>query len=162
MVRTDHSNSDIAYLSYSGFNGFGGDTVGHIFKTTDGGTTWTDISGTAAGALPNTPVNDIAVVHLGSPLNFDALFIGTDVGVFRVRESYRRDTVPNLDTCRQRPSESSRRRTCVSRELCDLTRDHPRPRRLGHRNSRHKSGGTFAAHFHHAFQQSFGRRLHSP
>ena len=82
MVRTDHSNSDIAYISYSGFNGFSGDTVGHIFKTIDGGTTWTDISGTAVGALPNTPVNDIAAVHLGSPLNFDAVFIGTDIGVF--------------------------------------------------------------------------------
>jgi uncharacterized repeat protein (TIGR01451 family) len=82
MVRTDHSNPDIAYLSYSGFSGFGGDTVGHIFKTIDGGTTWTDISGTGPGALPNTPVNDIAVAHLGAPLNFDAIFIGTDVGVF--------------------------------------------------------------------------------
>ncbi len=81
MVRTDHASADIAYLSYSGFSGFG-DTVGHIFKTTNGGGTWTDISGTAAGALPNTPVNDIAVVHLGAPLNFDAIFIATDVGVF--------------------------------------------------------------------------------
>jgi photosystem II stability/assembly factor-like uncharacterized protein len=82
MVRTDHSSADIAYLSYSGFSGFNGDTAGHIFKTTDGGTSWTDISGTAGGALPNTPVNDIAVVHIGSPLNFDAVFIGTDIGVF--------------------------------------------------------------------------------
>jgi len=81
MVRADHGSADTAYLSYSGFSGFG-DNVGHIFKTTNGGTTWTDISGTAAGALPNSPVNDIAVVHLAAPLNFDAIFIGTDVGVF--------------------------------------------------------------------------------
>lgn len=81
MVRADHASADIAYLSYSGFSGFG-DSVGHIFKTINGGSTWTDISGTAAGALPNAPVNDIAVVHLGAPLNFDAIFIATDVGVF--------------------------------------------------------------------------------
>jgi photosystem II stability/assembly factor-like uncharacterized protein len=82
MVRTDASSADIAYLSYSGFNGFNGDTVGHIFKTTNGGATWSDISGTGAGALPNSPVNDIAVVHYGAPINFDAIFIATDVGVF--------------------------------------------------------------------------------
>ncbi len=80
-VRTSKTNADIAFLSYSGFSGFG-DSVGHIFKTTDGGATWTDISGVAAGALPNTPVNDIAVDHIGAPLNFDAMFIATDVGVF--------------------------------------------------------------------------------
>jgi hypothetical protein len=81
MVRTDHASADIAYLSYSGFSGFV-DTVGHIFKTTNGGSTWSDISGTGSGALPNAPVNDIAVVHFGAPLNFDAVFIATDVGVF--------------------------------------------------------------------------------
>lgn len=81
MVRTDHASADIAYLSYSGFSGFV-DSVGHIFKTTNGGSTWSDISGTGAGALPNSPVNDIAVVHYGAPINFDAVFIATDVGVF--------------------------------------------------------------------------------
>jgi hypothetical protein len=81
MVRTDHASADIAYLSYSGFSGFV-DSVGHIFKTTNGGATWSDISGTGAGALPNSPVNDIAVVHYGAPINFDAVFIATDVGVF--------------------------------------------------------------------------------
>ena len=81
MVKADDISVDTAYLAYSGFNGFGGDTVGHIFKTTNGGNTWTDISGTAAGALPNTPVNDIVYVDI-SPLGFTALFIATDVGVF--------------------------------------------------------------------------------
>ncbi|MFZ0819943.1 MAG: IPT/TIG domain-containing protein [Candidatus Acidiferrales bacterium] len=80
MVRTDQNSPSIAYLSYSGFSGFA-DNVGHIFKTINGGTTWVDISGSGAGALPNTPVNDIAVVHIGS-LGFDAVFIATDVGVF--------------------------------------------------------------------------------
>jgi uncharacterized repeat protein (TIGR01451 family) len=76
MVITDDVSPDIAYVSYSGFSGFV-DSVGHIFKTTDGGTTWTDISGN----LPNTPVNDIVYVDIQT-LSFTALFVATDVGVF--------------------------------------------------------------------------------
>jgi photosystem II stability/assembly factor-like uncharacterized protein len=83
MVKTAHGDANTAYVSYSGFNGFGGDVVGHIFKTSDGGTTWSDISGTGIGALPNSPVNDIVVDHVGAPLNIDQVFIGTDVGVFK-------------------------------------------------------------------------------
>jgi photosystem II stability/assembly factor-like uncharacterized protein len=67
-------NANTAYVGFSGFSGFGGDTQGHIFKTTNGGTAWTDISGN----LPNTPVNDIVV----DPANANTLYIATDVGVF--------------------------------------------------------------------------------
>jgi len=44
----------------------------YVLKTSDGGTMWASI----AGNLPQAPVNDIVVV--GS-----ALYVGTDVGVFR-------------------------------------------------------------------------------
>jgi len=62
-----------AFVTYSGFTGFG-DSQGHIFKTTDGGEKWTDISGN----LPNTPVNFLAV----DPDLPSFLFAATDVGVF--------------------------------------------------------------------------------
>jgi len=80
-VRTKRSDAtgQIAYVTLSGFGacaGCGG-TPGHVFKTTNGGTTWTNIS----GDLPDIPVNDLIVDHSGNP-TFDALYIGTDVGVF--------------------------------------------------------------------------------
>lgn len=56
--------------------GFGSYSNGiKVFETTDGGTTWTNISGT----LPNIPVNCIAF-EPGSSV--DALYIGTDMGVY--------------------------------------------------------------------------------
>jgi photosystem II stability/assembly factor-like uncharacterized protein len=62
-----------AYIAFSGFTGFG-DSLGHIFKTTDSGEKWTDISGN----LPNTPVNSLTV----DPDDPGYIFAGTDVGVF--------------------------------------------------------------------------------
>ena len=50
--------------AYLGFNGFSrrwtegpGAGLGHLWKTTDGGATWTDVSGN----LPDIPVNDIVI-----------------------------------------------------------------------------------------------------
>ena len=62
-----------AYITASGFSGFG-DTKGHVFKTTTTGATWTDISGN----LPNTPFNDIVV----DPDIPGTLYAASDVGVF--------------------------------------------------------------------------------
>ena len=60
-----------------GFNGFSrrwiegpGAGLGHLWKTTDGGTTWTDVSGT----LPDVPVNDVLVAR-------GKLVVATDLGV---------------------------------------------------------------------------------
>ncbi len=79
MVAVDprSPSGDTAYATFSGFSGFD-DSKGHVFKTTDGGLNWSDISGTGPGALPNTPVNDIVV----DPDVPGALYVGTDVGVF--------------------------------------------------------------------------------
>ena len=65
-----------AFASFSGFSGFNGDNLGHIFETTNGGTSWTDISGN----LPNTPVNDV-VVDPDNVTN-NTIYVATDVGVF--------------------------------------------------------------------------------
>jgi photosystem II stability/assembly factor-like uncharacterized protein len=61
-------------VAFSGFSGFSGDTLGHIFATINGGVTWTDISGN----LPNIPVNDLVV----DPDLPNTLYAATDVGVF--------------------------------------------------------------------------------
>jgi hypothetical protein len=81
-IKTKRSDStgNILYATFSGFSGNSGnfiDNLGHVFKTTNGGVTWSDISGN----LPNIPVNAIVVDHNTTPV-FDALYIGTDIGVF--------------------------------------------------------------------------------
>jgi hypothetical protein len=73
-----------AYAAFSGF-AFGTDVKGHLFKTSDGGTTWNDMSCTvascitpAASDLPNTPVNDVVV----DPDVAGTLYAATDIGVY--------------------------------------------------------------------------------
>ena len=72
-IAVDPVSSTTAYVTYSGFSGFV-DTVGHVFKTTNGGASFTDISGN----LPNIPVNAIVV----DPDIANTLYIATDIGVF--------------------------------------------------------------------------------
>lgn len=68
----DPKDANVAYATYSNFGG------PHVFKTTDGGATWTSIDGSGAGALPDLPVHTIAV----DPTATGRLYIGTDLGVF--------------------------------------------------------------------------------
>ncbi|HEV2889653.1 MAG TPA: hypothetical protein VGX28_04695 [Frankiaceae bacterium] len=65
----DQQNPDVAYVTYSGFRW--GDTAATVFRSTDRGVSWEDIS----GDLPHAPVNKVLPIG-------DALFVGTDVGVF--------------------------------------------------------------------------------
>lgn len=59
-----------AFVTVMGF----GVEVGHVFKTTDAGTTWTNFSG-ATDPLPDAPANSVIV-------DSNTVFVGTDVGVF--------------------------------------------------------------------------------
>ena len=70
-VAVSNTNPDVAFVVYSGYTA--GDKV---FKTNDGGLSWINLS----SGLPNIPVNCI-VYHNGT-LNGDAVYIGTDVGVY--------------------------------------------------------------------------------
>jgi photosystem II stability/assembly factor-like uncharacterized protein len=69
-VAVDPQNADIAYATFSGFRS--DVATPHVVKTTDGGRSWTNIS----GSLPAAPVNEIVVIPGGK------LAVGTDVGVF--------------------------------------------------------------------------------
>ena len=77
-IAVDEHNSNAAVVTFSGFSGFNGDTKGHVFLTTNGGASWTDIRGTGASALPNTPANDIVI----DPDVANTLYLATDLGVF--------------------------------------------------------------------------------
>ncbi len=70
-INVDPVDASVAYVTYSGFVTTG--LSGHVFKTKDRGTSWTDISGN----LPNLPVNGLAV----DPDLPETLYIATDSGV---------------------------------------------------------------------------------
>ena len=72
-IAVDPTAASTAYVGFSGFTGFG-DKLGHIFKTSNAGATWADVS----GDLPNTPVDAILV----DPDAPETIFIGTDIGAF--------------------------------------------------------------------------------
>ena len=64
------------YATVSTYNSSSG--TGHIFKSTDGALTWTDIDGTGAGALPDVPVHCVVL----DPNHAGTIYIATDIGVF--------------------------------------------------------------------------------
>jgi uncharacterized protein (TIGR03437 family) len=72
QITVDPIDPATAYATFSGFAS-GADTQGHVFKTSNDGTSWADISGN----LPNLPVNDLVV----DPDLGNALYIATDAGV---------------------------------------------------------------------------------
>ncbi len=60
---------------YATLGGFSGDNV---YRTTNNGATWTDITGTGTTGLPDVPVLSL-VIH---PSNTNLLYVGTEIGVF--------------------------------------------------------------------------------
>jgi photosystem II stability/assembly factor-like uncharacterized protein len=68
----DPTDPNVAYATYSTFGGT------HVWRTADGGATWSGIDGSGAGSLPDLPVNTIAI----DPAHATNLYVGTDMGVF--------------------------------------------------------------------------------
>jgi len=71
-IAVDRSNYRIAYLGYNGYNPATPGDPGHVFRTTDGGNNWVDISGN----LPDAPVNSLVL----DPSYANTIYAGTDVG----------------------------------------------------------------------------------
>jgi photosystem II stability/assembly factor-like uncharacterized protein len=77
-IAVDPTNPQTVYLGISGY------VAGNkVFKSTNAGQTWTNISGT----LPNGPTIAIVALRGGAA---GALFVGTDTGVY-----YKDDTIPD-------------------------------------------------------------------
>ena len=72
-IETMPGDPGTAYVTASGFDPAGG--TGHVFKTTDYGAHWSNISAN----LPNAPANAIEIDWRTSPAT---LYVATDVGVF--------------------------------------------------------------------------------
>jgi photosystem II stability/assembly factor-like uncharacterized protein len=72
-VQPDPRDPKTAYVTYSGFRS--GDEPAYLFKTTDAGASWKNIT----GDLPAAPLNDVNVIG-------DILVVASDVGVFASRD----------------------------------------------------------------------------
>jgi photosystem II stability/assembly factor-like uncharacterized protein len=73
-IQVDQDNSQLAYVVPTAFYNFTG-TGHHVLRTTDGGSTWTDISNN----LPNEPAWSMQIDPTTSP---KTLYLGVDDGVF--------------------------------------------------------------------------------
>lgn len=72
-ILIDPDNSNVVYITYGGY------TSPNLWFTTDGGSTWTSISGTGLNSLPSVPFRTIA----RHPRNSKALYVGTDIGLYQ-------------------------------------------------------------------------------
>lgn len=72
-VAFDPANDAIEYVTVSGFRW--NEPQPHVFRTTNYGANWADISGN----LPEAPVNDVIV----DPQSSSTLYVATDFGVYR-------------------------------------------------------------------------------
>ena len=68
-VLASREDVNSLYVTFSGYRY--GDDDGHVYKSTDSGENWLDIS----ESLPDIPINDIVQDQYGN------LFLGTDIGV---------------------------------------------------------------------------------
>ncbi|MBK7213130.1 MAG: hypothetical protein IPH88_07515 [Bacteroidales bacterium] len=76
-VATDPVDENIIYATFSGFRW--DEPIPYVFRSTDKGVTWQDISGN----LPQLPVNAIAI----DPLDNNTIIVGTDAGVFFTKDA---------------------------------------------------------------------------
>lgn len=71
-ITIDPHDSNKVYATFGGYR------PDNVYETTDGGSTWSDITGSGATGLPDAPVRSL-VVH---PDNSNWLYVGTEVGIF--------------------------------------------------------------------------------
>ena len=72
-IDTSDPTGNTAYVTVMGFTG----GPGHVWQTTNAGASWTDFTGSGAGALPDSPANAVVIDPIGH-----VIYVATDVGVF--------------------------------------------------------------------------------
>ena len=119
-ITVDPSNPAHAYAIFNGYSRrwIPGGGVGHVYETTNGGASWTDISGN----LPDI-ASDALVIQKGQ------LALATDGGMFTAAAG--QGASDRLVTARLRPAERVRQRRDGRAEGLHLRRD-ARSRRLAH------------------------------
>ena len=71
-IAVSPSNPNVAYVTFGGFS------KPNVWRTTNGGTTWTARGGSGTTALPAVPIYSL-VIH---PFIPTTLYVGTEVGIF--------------------------------------------------------------------------------
>jgi len=71
-IAVDPTSSSTAWAVSSTFG-----CTPHVWKTTNGGSSWTAMGGTGSNTVPDLPVHTIAI----NPLNSSKIYIGTDLGI---------------------------------------------------------------------------------
>lgn len=66
------SSPNVAFVTYADFSGQS------VYKSVNGGATWTAVPGTGANVLPQVPATAVAV----DPSDFNRVYVGTDIGVY--------------------------------------------------------------------------------
>ena len=90
-IAFDWQNPKIVYATYSTFKSRSQDA--HVYKSTDGGVTWSASDGAGPGAIPDIPVFRLVV----NPRDSSMLFLATDLGVLVSTDggvSWQRGTSP--------------------------------------------------------------------
>ncbi len=88
-VAIDPTNTNTVVAVYGGFCGgaCNNNANQHVFMTTDGGTTWADISGTPGGGtnnLPDLPVHSVVIDPNTSP---HTIIVANDAGVLQTADN---------------------------------------------------------------------------
>ena len=76
-IVIDSGNANNVFVSFGGFNG------NNVWRTTNGGGSWTQATGSAGFALPAAPVYSLAI----HPNNPAWIYAGTEVGIFASTDS---------------------------------------------------------------------------
>jgi len=91
-IVVDPVDSATVYVTFGGFS------TDNLWRTTDGGVTWQDITGAGATGLPDAPIRG-AALH---PSRRIWIYVGTEVGVFASA-----DGGANWSTAREGPNAAS-------------------------------------------------------
>ncbi|HZY42098.1 MAG TPA: Calx-beta domain-containing protein, partial [Anaerolineae bacterium] len=71
-LTIDPQDAQIVYATFGGFS------PDNVWRTTNGGATWADLTGSGLTGLPDTPVRSLVV----NPNHSNWLYVGTEVGIF--------------------------------------------------------------------------------
>ena len=84
-ITIDNNDNNKVYVTFGSFS------VDNVWRTTNGGTNWTDITGSGGTGLPSLPVRSLVI----NPNNSNWLYVGTELGIFASPDGGVNWTVPH-------------------------------------------------------------------